>query len=93
MGGTIKKATELVKNLTGCDRVYVISFGEAVRHLHLHLVPRFGNDPSTESWKIADKYRLMQQNKLDGPDEICIKKLIKDGKLEVQKWGNDWQTY
>ena len=83
----------MVKNLTGCDRVYTISFGEAVRHLHLHLIPRFANDSSTESWLVADKYRLMQQKKIIVPSEISIKKLIKDGKREVQKWSRDWQVY
>ena len=90
-GFTIKNTIKLVKNLTGCDRVYTISFGEAVRHLHLHLIPRFANDPSTESWQIADKYRLMQQKKIAVPSEISIKKLLDNGKKEVQKWSDDWK--
>ena len=90
---TRSRTLKLVKNLTGCDRVYAISFGEAVRHLHLHLIPRFENDSSTESWQIADKYRLMQQNKIIVPTEISIKKLVKDGRIEVQKWSMDWQAY
>lgn len=64
-----------------------------MRHFHLHLIPRFENDPSTESWQIADKYRLMQQKKIAVPSEISIKKFIEDGKKGVKNWGNDWKIY
>lgn len=45
-----------MQELTGCDRVYAIAFGEGARHLHLHLISRFGSEPASEAWKVADLY-------------------------------------
>ena len=58
-GAAVQQASRLVQQLTGCDRVYAIAFGEGARHLHLHLIPRFGSEPSTEAWKVADLYRAV----------------------------------
>jgi len=58
-GLAVQKASQLVQQLSGCDRVYAIAFGEGARHLHLHLIPRFGSDPQSESWKVADLYRAV----------------------------------
>ena len=58
-GPAVQQASQLVQQLTGCDRVYAIAFGEGARHLHLHLIPRFGSEPATEAWKVADLYRAM----------------------------------
>ena len=56
-GKAVRSSSRLVKDLTNCDRVYAIAFGEGARHLHLHLVPRFEGDPSTSAWSVADFYR------------------------------------
>ena len=56
-GVTVKKATDLVKEITKCDRVYLIAFGEGAPHLHLHLIPRFIHEDQTKAWAIADYYR------------------------------------
>ena len=58
-GPAVQQASRLVQQLTGCDRVYAIAFGEGARHLHLHLVPRFGSEPASEAWKVADLYRAV----------------------------------
>jgi diadenosine tetraphosphate (Ap4A) HIT family hydrolase len=58
-GLAVQKASQLVQQLSGCDRVYAIAFGEGARHLHLHLIPRFGSDPQSEAWKVADLYRAV----------------------------------
>jgi diadenosine tetraphosphate (Ap4A) HIT family hydrolase len=55
-GGMLQRCSTLVHQLSGCDRVYAIAFGEGARHLHLHLIPRHATDPSTEAWKVADLY-------------------------------------
>ena len=68
-GAAMQSASNLVKSLTGCDRVYSIAFGEAVNHLHMHLVPRFQSDPLTESWAIADYYRSVRSNNLPSLDK------------------------
>ncbi|MBM5808754.1 MAG: diadenosine tetraphosphate hydrolase [Cyanobacteria bacterium M_surface_9_m1_291] len=59
-GPAVQRASQLVLQLTGCDRVYAIAFGEGARHLHLHLIPRFGSEPASEAWKVADLYRAVQ---------------------------------
>lgn len=58
-GAAVQQASRLVQELTGCDRVYAIAFGEGARHLHLHLIPRFGSEPASEAWKVADLYRAV----------------------------------
>ena len=59
-GLAVQRASQLVQQLTGCDRVYAIAFGEGARHLHLHLIPRFGSEPASEAWNVADLYRAVQ---------------------------------
>ena len=56
-GVVVQRASQLVQQVTGCERVYAIAFGEGARHLHLHLIPRSVDDPRTIAWKIADLYR------------------------------------
>lgn len=58
-GSAVQEASRLVQSLSGSERVYAIGFGEGARHLHLHLIPRFGNDPDIEAWKVADLYRMV----------------------------------
>jgi diadenosine tetraphosphate (Ap4A) HIT family hydrolase len=58
-GPEVQRASQLVKQLTGCDRVYALAFGEGARHLHMHLIPRFASEPASEAWKVADLYRAM----------------------------------
>jgi len=59
-GPAVQKASKLVKEITCCDRVYAIAFGEGAHHLHLHLIPRFEGDPRSTAWNIADLYRTME---------------------------------
>ena len=58
-GLAVRQASALVREQTGCDRVYAIAFGEGAPHLHLHLIPRFANDPRTAAWSVADHYRAV----------------------------------
>jgi diadenosine tetraphosphate (Ap4A) HIT family hydrolase len=56
--GTILAAlAAAVRATTGCERTYSITFNEAVKHLHLHVIPRHANDAATTSWALADRYR------------------------------------
>ena len=59
VGGAVQQASQLVRDLTVCDRVYAIAFGEGAQHLHLHLIPRFVADPQTTAWCVADFYRAV----------------------------------
>ena len=63
-GAVVQRASQLIREVTGCDRVYAIAFGEGARHLHLHLIPRCGDDPRTSAWKIADLYRDIEAGKV-----------------------------
>ena len=56
-GTVVQQASKLVKTVSGCDRVYLIAFGEGARHLHLHLIPRFQEDQRSAAWSVADLYR------------------------------------
>lgn len=59
--GVLAKA---VRSETRCERTYAISFNEAVPHLHVHVVPRHANDPTTTSWALADRYRATMREEL-----------------------------
>ena len=56
-GSMVQRVSSLIKKLTHCDRIYTIAFGEGARHLHLHLIPRFGDNSNTKAWALADHYR------------------------------------
>lgn len=56
-GHAVQMGSDLVQQLTGCDRVYAIAFGEGAPHLHLHLIPRFAGDSASNAWCVADLYR------------------------------------
>jgi diadenosine tetraphosphate (Ap4A) HIT family hydrolase len=72
-GPMLKRCSALVQILTGCQRVYVIAFGEGARHLHAHLIPRHGADPSSEAWRVADLYRQVaaQGRSAASPAEVA----------------------
>lgn len=57
LGPVIRAASAAIRQATGCDRVYVLGFAEAVQHVHLHLVPRHAIDARSTSWTVADLYR------------------------------------
>ena len=58
-GAAVQEASRLVQQVTGCDRVYAIAIGEGARHLHMHLIPRFGSEPASEAWKLTYLYRAV----------------------------------
>lgn len=58
LGQVLAAVAAAVRAETGCERTYGITFNEAVRHLHLHIVPRHASDAGTTSWALADRYRL-----------------------------------
>ena len=59
--GVILRAMSIaVRAVTGGERVYALTYNEAVQHLHLHAIPRFAADARTKSWALADFYRAVQ---------------------------------
>ena len=75
-GPAVQQSSQLVRDLTGCDRVYVIAFGEGARHLHLHLIPRFGDDPATPPWSSADHYRAVERGERPAADPAALAALV-----------------
>jgi diadenosine tetraphosphate (Ap4A) HIT family hydrolase len=69
LAGLLVEAVAAVKAATGCERVYLLAFAEAVPHPHLHLAPRHADDATTRSWSIADRYRQVAAGSLPAAGE------------------------
>ncbi|WP_398328531.1 HIT family protein [Vulcanococcus sp.] len=79
-GRVVQHGSQLVQQLSGCERVYAIAFGEGARHLHLHLIPRFAADPDTEAWRVADLYRAVTQGRAAAADPAAVAALVGRGR-------------
>ena len=86
-GPMLQRASALVRELSGCDRVYAIAFGEGARHLHLHLIPRHGDDPATEAWRVADLYRAVVAGERPAADPGAVADLVERARQRVASWG------
>ena len=75
-GGAVRDASKLVQQITGCDRVYAIAFGEGAPHLHLHLIPRFVDDPATSAWLVADHYRAVQRGQKEAASAAQVQEMV-----------------
>jgi diadenosine tetraphosphate (Ap4A) HIT family hydrolase len=75
-GPAVRHASRLVRRLTGCDRVYLIAFGEGAPHLHLHLIPRFASDPASAAWSVADLYRAVAAGERPPADPARVRELV-----------------
>lgn len=84
-GATVRLASQLVEQLTGCERVYVIAFGEGAPHLHLHLIPRHAADPATAAWAVADLYRAVASGERPPADPHRVRQLVERAR-QLVKW-------
>ena len=84
-GCMVQRASSLVKQVSGCDRVYVIAFGEGARHLHLHLIPRHGKDERTAAWQVADLYRQVEAGILPPADPMTVDVFLRDVRLQASR--------
>ena len=75
-GIAVQQASRLVRQLTSCDRVYAIAFGEGAQHLHLHLIPRLIKEDSTKAWAVADHYRAVEMNDHPPADPAQVEALV-----------------
>ena len=80
-GRAIRDASGLVQELTGCDRVYAIAFGEGAQHLHLHLIPRFINDSATAAWCVADHYRAVACGDRAAAGPAAVQALVRQARM------------
>ena len=86
-GLAVQQASRLIQSITGCDRVYAIAVGEGARHLHLHLIPRFGDDAETEAWCVADLYRQIAQKQRPPANPDAIEAFVTKGREVVKTLG------
>jgi len=77
LGPVVRAASAAIRSITGCDRVYLLGFAEAVRHVHLHLVPRHGAEPRSTSWSVADLYREIAEGRSAPADVHHCKELAR----------------
>ena len=75
-GRVVRDSSRFVKQITGCQRVYAIAFGEGAQHLHLHLIPRHLEDPSSKAWAIADLYRGMDSGDRAAADSALVASMV-----------------
>ena len=75
-GKIVQKASQLVKKISRCDRVYLIAFGEGARHLHLHLIPRHEDDAHTAAWLVADLYREVESGSASAANADSVELFI-----------------
>ncbi|WP_370523052.1 HIT family protein [Synechococcus sp. HK01-R] len=85
-GSVVQRASRLVCELSGCDRVYAIAFGEEARHLHLHLIPRHGEDPKTTAWAVADLYRAVEAGHSPQADRDMVHDWIGRARSRAARW-------
>jgi diadenosine tetraphosphate (Ap4A) HIT family hydrolase len=70
MGVHTTRISRAIRRVTGCERVYLLSFAEVHRQVHLHLVPRHGEDARTAGWSLADHYREVQRGSSPAADAM-----------------------
>lgn len=70
-GAIVATVSRATRAATGCDRVSLLSFNEAVPHMHLHLVPRHAAVAETAGWAVADLARAVIRGERPGvaPEE------------------------
>ena len=79
-GCMVQRASSLVKQVSGCDRVYAIAFGEGARHLHLHLIPRHVADGRTAAWSVADLYRQVEGGDQVPADQAAVGDFLREAR-------------
>ncbi|MCP9772353.1 diadenosine tetraphosphate hydrolase [Synechococcus sp. Tobar12-5m-g] len=85
-GPMVQRSSALVRQLTGCERVYAIAFGEGARHLHLHLIPRHAADPATEAWQVADLYRQVAAGVRPAAAAAAVQALVERARELTAAW-------
>ena len=84
-GTVVQQASKLVQKVSGCDRVYLIAFGEGARHLHLHLIPRFQEDQRSAAWSVADLYRDVENGRELPAQFKSVEEFLAAARLQSQK--------
>ncbi|HNB23784.1 MAG TPA: HIT family protein [Candidatus Melainabacteria bacterium] len=70
-GSLLKQVMSLIRKLTGAERIYTFSLGEAVPHFHVHVIPRTDSLPRFFRGRGIMSYPLEPGLKEDQMQEVC----------------------
>lgn len=75
-GRALRTVSRVIREVTGCDRVYAIAFGQGAPHLHMHLIPRFDAVEATRAWQVADWYRAVERGEHAPADPTAVANFV-----------------
>ena len=70
-GAMLKQVMTLIRKLTGAERIYTFSLGEAVPHFHVHVIPRTDSLPRYFRGRGIMSYPLEPALKEEQLEEVC----------------------
>lgn len=70
-GAVLKQVMSLIRKLTGAERIYTFSLGEAVPHFHVHVIPRTDSLPRFFRGRGIMSYPLEPGLKEEQMQEVC----------------------
>ncbi|MCV9884484.1 HIT family protein [Metabacillus halosaccharovorans] len=83
MSNMVKMLSSILKKEINAERVYTVTISEAIRHLHIHVIPR-GENENVKGLKLIEK---ATQKKVDTKNELtqmdidilisCVKEYLK----------------
>ena len=85
-GEALRRGCALVRQLTGCERVYAIAFGEGAPHLHVHLIPRHAADAASKAWSVADLYRAVEAGQRSAADPALVADFVARARRQTADW-------
>ncbi len=84
LGALLRALAQATQAVTGATRIYSLSFNEAVPHFHMHIIPRFAEHASTQSWALADFYRGVAGGTEHGADAATAARVASEIASEVR---------
>ena len=69
VGGAIRLVSRALKEL-GAERVYMLTIGHGVPHLHVHLLPRWPETPPGVAWHAVDEWEGARRASSGDAEEI-----------------------
>ncbi len=69
-GPTLRWLEKTLLEVSGAQRIYTAALGEAVPHLHVHMVPRYVSMPNdAQGWPVFDLQRAAKAGEVSVPSE------------------------
>lgn len=83
-GALLKQVMSLIRKLTGAERIYTFSLGEAVPHFHVHVIPRTDSLPRFFRGRGIMSYPLEPSLKEEQMEEVCksLRYILKSSALK-----------